>query len=195
MKKLIFTLAAVAAFMGAKAQETVEGGFAKGDMFISGSFGVESSKTGDEKSTGFEVAPSFGVFVSPNIAIGGRLGFVSEKEEDATDELTTSALSIGAFGRYYFTPASKFSVFGELAVEYVTANVDNGIVDVDANGFGVQLAPGISYFIAKNFAIEASWGVLNYNTAKPDIDGAESTNNFEFGLNMRDINFGLIYKF
>ncbi len=195
MKKLIFTLATFAAFTVAKAQETSEGGFIRGEGFVTGTFGLESSKTGESKTTAFEVAPSVGFFVSPNIAVGGRVGFSSLKEEEGSDELTTSGFSAGIFGRYYFTPASKFSLFGELAVEYATANVDNGFDEIDVNGFGVQLAPAVSYFLNKNFAIEASWGVLNYNTAKPDFDGAESTDQFRFGLNLRDINFGIVYKF
>lgn len=195
MKKVILTVAAIFAFGFANAQETTEGGFANGDVFITGAVGFGSSKTGEAKTNSFEVSPSVGFFVTPNIALGGRLGFSSEKEEEGADELKTTAFTVGVFGRYYVTPAAKFSLFGELAADYGTSKVDDGTNDFKANGFGVQVAPGVSYFLGKNFAIEATWGVLGYNTVKPDVDGADSTNNFEFGLNLRDINFGLVYKF
>jgi len=195
MKKVILTVAAIFAFGFANAQETTEGGFANGDVFISGAVGFGSSKTGEAKTNSFEVSPSVGFFVTPNIALGGRIGFSSEKEEEGADELKTTAFTVGVFGRYYVTPASKFSLFGELAVDYGTSKVDDGTNDFKADGFGVQVAPGVSYFLGKNFAIEATWGVLGYSTVKPDVEGAESTNNFALGLNLRDINFGLVYKF
>ena len=111
MKKVILSVAAVFAFGFANAQETVSEGFAKGDVFISGALGFSSQKQGDAKVTTFEVAPSVGYFVTPNIAIGGRLGFQSVKDETEPIEEKTNSFSIGAFGRYYFTPASKFSLF------------------------------------------------------------------------------------
>jgi len=197
MKKVILTVAAIFAFGFANAQETTEGGFANGDVFITGAVGFESSKTGDAKTNGFEVAPSVGFFVSPNIALGGRLGYESANEEAFELDRTISTFTIGAFGRYYVTPASKFSVFGELFAGYRTSKFEDNIINEEAksNGFTIQVAPGVSYFLGKNFAIEATWGVLGYATDKPDFDGAESTDNFAFGLNMRDINLGLIYKF
>jgi len=200
MKKVILSVAAVFAFGFANAQETVSEGFTNGDVFISGAVGFESSKTGDAKTNVFEVAPSVGFFVTPNIAVGGRVGFTSQKQEEPLeDEIKTTTFTIGAFGRYYFTPASKFSFFGELAVNYGNSKreVETPLGDIESksDGFGVQVAPGVSYFLSKNIAIEATWGVLGYNTVKPDADGAESTDTFEFGLNLRDINFGIVYKF
>ena len=198
MKKVILSVAAVFAFGFANAQETVSEGFTNGDVFISGAVGFESSKTGDVKTNVFEVAPSVGFFVTPNIAVGGRVGFTSQKEEDVF-ETKTNTFTIEAFGRYYATPAAKFSFFGELAVNYGTSKIEGetplGDFESKSDGFGVQVAPGVSYFLSKNIAIEAKWGVLGYNTVKPDADGAESTDTFEFGLNLRDINFGIVYKF
>ena len=201
MKKVILSVAAVFAFGFANAQETAtEGGFAQGDLFISGAVGFGSDKTGDVKTNTFEIAPSIGYFVTSNIAVGGRLGYVSTKEEDGL-ETKTNTFSVEAFGRYYMTPDSKFSFFGELAVNYGTSKIEEENVfpledsEYKENGFGVQVAPGVSYFLNSNLAIEASFGILGYNTVEPDVDGAESTDTFRFGLDMRDINFGIVYKF
>ena len=198
MKKVILTVAAIFAFGFANAQETTEGGFANGDVFISGAVGFGSQKQDDAKTSSFEVAPSVGFFVTPNIALGGRLGFISTKDETTPIEAKSNEFSIGVFGRYYVTPASKFSLFGELSADYRTRKTEvdvPGSEDVKYNGFGVQVAPGVSYFIAKNFALEATWGVLGYTSDKLDEDNAEAVNSFNFGLDLRDINLGLIYKF
>ena len=55
MKKVILTAIAVLGFAFANAQT---GGFAKGDAFISGALTVGSTKSGDVKTSGFEIEPA-----------------------------------------------------------------------------------------------------------------------------------------
>ncbi len=196
MKKIILTVAAVFAFGFANAQEEAKGeGFSKGDVFISGSVGFSSN---DNKATGvktdmFNVTPRAAYFVTENIAVGLSLGFAQTKEAD--DKATE--FKVGAFGRYYFTPASKFSVFGQLGFDYFNNKVETstplGSVEAKSNGFDVAVAPGVSYFVSKNFALEATFGRLGYRTSKPD--GGEATNNFGLNVDLSNINLGLVYKF
>ena len=199
MKKLLLSALAVCAFTFSNAQETESNesnGVAKGDMMISGAFGFDSTSTGDAKENSFTIAPRFAYFVSDNIAVGAKIGFTSSKEEDGiSDDIKTDALSLGAFGRYYMSPASKFSVFAELGADFTSYNWEQGSAESDSAGFGVGVAPGVSYFLSDAFAIEASWGMLGYNTNDNGGDGAESTDKFELGLDMRDLTFGLVYKF
>lgn len=198
MKKIILSIIAVLGLGFANAQETAGEGFSNGDAFISGSFNLGSNKysaQGNFKESTFSIAPTVGFFVSQNIALGLGLGFSSSKitKEEGDDAFKTTTTTIGAYGRYYFTPAAKFSVFGQLSVEYATTKFNPS--DLKVNGFGLGLSPGVNYFLNRNFAIEASWGALNYASAKADVDGAEASNDFEFGLNLDNINFGIIYKF
>lgn len=192
MKKLLLTAAAVFAFGFANAQE---GGFAKGDIFVSGAFGINSEKTGDAKSSGFEIEPKVGFFVTENIAIGGKLGYRTENEENAFGNKTTdeAALTIGAFGRYFFTPASKFSLFGQLGVDY--SSIDNKLADDQEKETGINLGLGLNYFVSKNFSIEATWAGLGYTSNDNGGNGADKTNSFGLGADLRSINFGLTYKF
>jgi len=197
MKKLILSLAAVASFTFASAQEQeVETyGFNEGDMFVSGSFGIGSTKFPDDsKENTFNISPRFGYFLNDFIAVGAQAGYSKQKKENANgdDVVDNSTFTIGAFGRYYLMPAQKFSFFGELGLGYGTTEDIN---DNKVNGVNIEVAPGLSYFVSKHFALEATFGILGYNSVKPDESGAESTYSFHFGLNMDDINLGLIYKF
>ena len=196
MKKIILAAVAVMVFGFANAQDS---GFAKGDAFISGAVGISSSKTGDFKESELNIVPRVGYFATDNIAVGATIGFTSQKEtNEFGDDEQLSTIGFGVFGRYYATPASNFSLFGELGVNYASAKFDDGIDGTDddkANGFNIAVAPGVSYFISKHFAFEASIGVLSYGSVKPDADGAESTNSFEFGLGLEDLTVGLVYKF
>lgn len=188
MKKLLLTAAAVFAFGFANAQE---GGFAKGDAFISGTVAFSNTKMGDVKADTYQLSPAVGYFVTENIALGLGVNFAkSEMEFEGNDvEVKSTGASVGA--SYFFTPSKPFSLLAGLGVSYNKADV----AGVDLNTFGVALAPGFNYFISKNFAVNANIGVLGYTSQKFDVDGAEATNTFALGLNGSNLNFGLTYKF
>ncbi len=189
-------LTAVAVFSLAFANAQDGEGFAKGDIFISGSFGYNSQSTGDAKSNSFEITPRAGFFVSDNIVVGARISYTTQKLEiPFTDDTKTNIFTGGAFGRYYFTPSSKFSIFGELGANYLSIKTEIATIDSTTDGFLIGGGPGVSYFISDNFALEAFWGAISYSSTKPDFDGAESTDLFSIGVNLDDINLGLVYKF
>lgn len=198
MKKIIFAAAALFAFGFANAQDTTTEsaggmGFANGDVFISGNVGFSSTSEGDFDSSTFTIAPRVGFFVSDNIAVGGRLAYTSNTD---FSENKTNTFEIGAFGRWYATPASQFSIFVEAGIDYMTSSFEpDGGDEAKTNGFGIGVRPGISYFLSDSWAIEAMIGELGYSTEKPDEDDAESTDTFGLNLNMESISFGVIYKF
>ncbi|MFD2914391.1 outer membrane beta-barrel protein [Psychroserpens luteus] len=198
MKKLLF-IAAVAVFglSNVNAQDEAPAfGFAEGDIFATGSIAFGSESEGDLKTNSFNFSPKAGYFVSENIAVGVALGVTTSKlEEPGFEDLKGNMFEAGVFGRYYFTPAKQFSIFGELGANYETSKLEQGPNELKNDGFNIGLAPGISYFVSDCFALEASFGVLNYATNEDDIDGAESTDTFSFGLDLTDINFGIVYKF
>ena len=190
---------ALALFAAVNAQvSTSTEGFAQGSTFITGAVGFASESVAEEKTSGFTIAPSVGYFVTPNIAIGAKLGYTSLKNEEGSYEETTDLLTAGVFGRYYWMPASKFSIFAELGADYRNSSFDSGVAGISkakSNGFGVAVAPGINYFVSSNFALEAKVGVAGYNSDKPDFAGAESQDNFNIGLDLNDVTLGLVYKF
>ncbi len=203
MKKIFLLAVAIITFGFANAQDTGSG-FSKGDLFITGAVGVGSQKTGDQKLSSLEFSPKAGYFISNNIALGLALGLNSTKDDNGVNTLVkVNRTSFGAFGRYYFTPGSQFSVFGQLGFDISSTKnkreVTTGPIttpnETKSNGFGVALAPGVSYFVSKHFALEATWGILNFNSNKPDAPGADATTTVNFGLNLQAINFGLLYKF
>lgn len=203
MKKILLSAAAVMAFGLVSAQEsTGSAGFKQGDVFASGAVGYSSEKTGDNKSDQFTVIPRAAYFVTDNIALGAQIGYTTGTETvegpfGGSVDQDTNVFSAGVFGRYYFTPARNFSFFGQLGVDFATAKTEiEGVPgEAKANGFNVGLAPGISYFVSDHIALEATFGLLGYNSVKPDVDGAESTDTFDIGFDLENINFGIVYKF
>jgi len=204
MKKVLLSAVALLAFGFANAQEEEKGngGFAKGDVFVSGAVTFGSSKTGDFKANSFEIAPKVGYFVTENIAVGASVGFQSLKFDNGAADATNSGLGLGAFGRYYFTPADKFSLFAELGFDYTSYDeefdAETGTVyggSFKSKEIGLGLGAGMNYFVSSNFSIEAGVAVLGYSSNDNGGNGADKTNNFSFGGDWRAVTFGVNYKF
>ncbi|REE25531.1 outer membrane protein W [Winogradskyella pacifica] len=194
MKKLLFTAAvAVLGFANVSAQEEVTtAGFAKGDLFVSGSVGFNSSKTGDAKSNDLNFSPSVGYFISENIALEVNL-MVGSGEDVAENKTTDLGAGLGA--TYFFTPSSKFSFTVGAGVNYTNSKYEpNGGGELKVDSFGFAVAPGVHYFVSDKFALRASLGALSYESSK--VDGADdATNDFGLNIDLSDINFGIVYKF
>ena len=205
MKKVLLSALAVFAFGFANAQEEEkgDGGFAKGDVFVSGAVTFGSSKTGDFKVNAFEIAPKVGYFVTENIAVGASVGLQSLKFDDGSADATNSGLGLGAFGRYYFTPANKFSLFAELGIDYTSFDeefdAESGTVyasSFESKELGFGLGAGMNYFVSSNFSIEAGVAVLGYSSNdNGGGSGVDKTNTFSFGGDWRAVTFGVNYKF
>lgn len=199
MKKVLLSAVALLTIGFANAQEeatTSTGGFAKGDVFVSGGFGFNSGKQGDFKANEFTFSPAVGYFMTENIALGARLNVTSGKEEMGSAETKSSEFGGEVFGRYYMTPASQFSVFAELAAGFGSSKEEDALGNEDKyNMFGVNAGVGVSYFLNSNFAIEAGWAGLGYNSIKQDVSGAEAYSTFGLNVDLSAINFGLVYKF
>jgi outer membrane protein len=196
MKKIILTVAAVFAFGFANAQDKKESseGFSKGDLYLSGTFNFASEKTGDLKNDSFTVAPGLGYFLTENLAIEGSLAFLSAKENDGVDEVKASGFGINAGVKYFWTPASKFSLSVGGNVSYASVKTDFGFGDSTSKIIGLNVPVGLHYFVSDKFAITTSWGGFAYSSNDNGGDGAEKTNTFDLGLDLSEVSFGLIYK-
>lgn len=203
MKKIILTVAAVFAFGFANAQDKKESseGFSKGDLYLTGTFNFSSEKTGDFKTDEFTVAPGLGYFITENLAFEGSLAYLSGKEnvdifgDGDLYEVKTSGFGIAAGVKYFWTPASKFSLSVGGNISYASVKSEaSGLGDFTAKVIGVNVPVGLHYFVSDSFAITSSWGGLGYSSNDNGGNGAEKTTGFELGLDMSSLSFGLIYK-
>ena len=200
MKKIILTMAAVFALTFAKAQDTKESseGFSSGDAYLTGTAGFRSEKEGDNKTDGFTLSPGLGYFISDNLAIEGQLAYVSGKNDDGQgdpDSVTkTTGIGLAAGVKYFWTPASKFSLSLGGNVSYASVKADFGTGDTTSKIIGFNVPLGLHYFVSNDFALTASWGGFGYSSNDNGGDGAEKTNSFGLAVDMSTINFGLLYK-
>jgi len=217
MKKLLLT-GAVALFGLSNAQINRGAVYISGQV----NYLKNEDKNTNESTQEFKALPSVGVFVAPNFAIGASWGFSHSKRVShqlymngsfiSEVEFTTKepAFTIAPFARKYFTLSDKLYFFGQLEipvklgttetearskatdVAYGYIYEDTQSADYKFTSVGVNIKPGLDYFITKNWSIEATIGEFGYERFKyKDFDKA--TNTSKFGLNLSSVSFGVKY--
>jgi hypothetical protein len=208
MNKIIFTLFVSFFVLSVYAQQTPTDtelkdggkGFYRGDAILTGAVGFSQSKLGGYKKVTLEFLPKAAYFVSGHFAMGIAAGcslMILDDNDDIGSDITNLKISLGPVVRYYHTPAKKFSFFGEVGFLYNTTTTNGGgvdEVDFNTNGFEVGLSPGVSYFISKNFALEASLGLFKTQTVKTDEDDVPSKYVHTSSFDLTDLTIGLVYK-
>ena len=218
MKKLLIT-GAVALFSVSNAQ------IVKGTKYLSGQVGYYHNEKNEfdtkRKDDVIRILPTAGYFVGTNLAVGLGIGYKSAVTKyvvgnagvgnvvDIKD--TDNAFVVSPFVRKYWTLSDKLFIFGQLQVplefgkEKLVSNSDVWMGDPELapsfsrknnyTNVGVNIRPGLDYFITKNWSIEATIGEFGYNTYKRDIDGARRADDYKFGISLTSVTFGVKYIF
>ncbi|GEN69677.1 MULTISPECIES: outer membrane beta-barrel protein [Chryseobacterium] len=214
MKKILLA-GAVALFGLSNAQ------IAKGTTYLSGQVGYSQTENNntDKKVESYKVLPTVGYFVDTNLAVGLGLGYKNDNTKTVSTigattvdaKETVSGFVVAPFVRKYWTVGEKLYIFGQLEVPMVFGqNKDEATSTTTVGGttattststknnftsIGVNVKPGLDYFLNKNWSIEATIGEFGYNTSKVDVDGAKRVNDYKFGLNLSSVTFGVKYVF
>ncbi len=172
-----------------------------------------------------KIIPTAGIFVAPNVAIGTGLGYTHGNLEyfqtlysgsfttyiDYTGK--TSAVIVAPFVRKYWTLSEKLYFFGQLQIpmefgklnqEASAINISQPIGYVDQQylsyenkytSIGVNIKPGLDYFLNKNWSIEATIGEFGYKNLKYRDADFRDLKEYKFGLNLSAVSFGVKYIF
>ena len=202
MKKIILTMAAVFALTFANAQDKKEStggpGFSNGDLYLTGTASFSSDKTGNSKADGFTLAPGLGYFLTDNVAIEGQLTYTSGTDNTTAQfpgvDVKTTGFGIGAGVKYFWTPASQFSLSLGARISYTSTKFEVGNASATGKEIGFKIPLGLHYFVSNDFAITSEWGGFGYSSNDNGGNGAEKTDKIKLGLDMSSISFGLLYK-
>lgn len=219
MKKIVLT-GAVALFSLSNAQIAKGTVYLSGQAEYARS--EHNNENNEVNGNVVKIIPTAGYFIDTNLAVGLGLGYESAVSKFTIGnpsinnvvitKNTDNAFVVAPFIRKYWTLSEKLYFFGQLQVPLEFGeeklNVDS---DVELGGdplfaysfsaknnytsIGVNIKPGLDYFLNKNWSIEATLGEFGYNTHKRDIDGAKRENNYKFGVNLSSVTFGVKYVF
>ncbi len=208
MKFKLLAVIIISSITLSNAQEESMYGFAKGDFFIGGSvsfssldiirgFGVFTDSIGnstfslnEDDITSFQISPEIGYFISNQIALGVDLSYTTIN----TERQDLDFYNIGVFGRYYYTPNKRFSIFNTLRVRYLSNETDIGNgVKLDTDGFNIGINAGVNYFLTKHFVVQSFVGLISYENTESRFNGL-TTNNDAFTINLNISNIKTVSK-
>ena len=194
MKKL-FLAGALALFGLSNAQQAA--GF-QGKWFIMGQAGYQSQNDGDKQS--YSVLPAVGTFVAPTFAVGAAVGYVGSKTDAGVVTTKDNLFIVQPLVRKYWGISDKLFIFGQASVPFGfgknTTESTLGKAEAKYTTYGLEIAPGLDYFLSSNWTIETTFGIASWNSVKPK-DG-DATSDFNFGLNsglLNGVKFGVKYVF
>lgn len=170
MHRVLFALAALLLAPGALAQSYP---IDKGSYLLGGTVSFTSQGDDDddgERLTTLELNPSFAYFVTPGLALGADMFYVSREFIGRSSTST----GIGPQLAYYFGgPTSKSYPFLAVGVSYTS--MDFGVT---YSGFGADLSGGMVFMVARNVGLttEAFYQVLSLSADTDFGDDEFSTN-------------------
>jgi len=185
----------------------------------------QEDKNIDLTEKNFKVIPTAGLFVAPNLAVGAGLGYINRRTEHNYDSSygsfinffdytgKTNALAVAPFIRKYWNLSDKLYFFGQLEIpmEFGKINQDaivttmdgtSGVISVQTlsverkyTSVGVNVKPGLDYFLSKNWSVEATVGEFGYRNFKYKNEDDTDRKNYKAGLNLSAVSFGVKYVF
>lgn len=208
MKSLRLTIIALFAFVT----------MANAQFYVGGSFGINSntnsSKSGSVKVKGpssfsFGLAPELGIFLSEDLAVGGRIGFqiATNKTRGEGGERGTKSINFGItpYANYYLLHVGKLSIFAEANLPIGFGSSSLSALGTTTDGpstfnFGINLLPGLAYKVNDNILLRTRINFLNvgFNLHRESTTFSNPLDNstrksskidtsFKFGANMDNI--------
>lgn len=200
MKKTLLAFLIAASGICINAQPAAKSGFIGGSV----SLYFESQKVDEmkqtAKSTQINILPKVGYFVTDRMAIGLKMGVMSNVETvsivDEEYKRTEAMFNITPFARYYLT-SGTVGIFaeGSCAVGFgklKTTEPDNPEKS-DITQVMVGISPGIYYYIHPKLALEFSAGWLGYQYYSEKQDDVElKRGSFGFDIETTGLSLGAI---
>jgi hypothetical protein len=222
MKNFLITAALLLLFLSV----TLSAQPQRGNIVLGGTINYSSNKyqsypnypndLANETISQLMVSPSFGIFVSDQFMYGLALGYSSNKTEDngndgyTSDNYSSHLYFISPFLRYYNYFNSMVGIFTELSFSYGSGEIESMNYQLyepystkfDITSYTISLKPGISLNLSNKLLIEASVGLLEYNsttfhqtsptTTKVD-DTKNSTIGISFNLNSLELGVQILF--
>jgi outer membrane protein len=144
------------------------------------SFGSNSFESSPQKYNNFTIAPSFGYFLSDNLAVGAGISFTQNSNTGGTSKVNFTSFGLTPFVRYYkFTSNDRFAFFGQGRIGFGTYRNESGTSLAKGTTISLSIAPGFAYFFNNHWAMEMALAGLSITNTNPD------------GINNNDTNIGL----
>ena len=146
----------------------------------------------------FTFSPSFGYFVSDNLAVGASLSLGSTRTGTGPGKEVTTAFSFGPFARYYlFTSNEQFAFFGQAGLNFGTQKTDPAFGGVTkGNSLSFAVAPGAAFFFNEHWALELAITGFVISSSDPNTSNDnDKVTRVDFDIRSFSPSLGVRYHF
>ncbi len=193
MKKTITKMFAVAGLVAGTVL-SVNAQVSKGSMMFGGSLGANTTMEKTTKSTAvgasdvktpsytdWNFSPTVGYFVADGLAVGLMLNVGStyvgtSTNGTAKENVSMSNMGVGLFARKYMEVAEKVYLHGQAGLMYSSGSYTDRVADgtdklkdgakTTASGMGLNITPGITYFVSPKWGIDFSLNnIIGYTSS------------------------------
>ena len=189
----------------------------KGDIYFYGGVAISSENRNlskinrfpESKIFGYNIATKLGYFIYDNLSTGIGMRITYNNSENYNGNNTTysseyNSESLFLFVKKLLTVNNRFLL--SIQTELIDANVsqktknnneqqnNSNTSHIKSNVFEIGLRPGVSLFISKNIAFEASFGFLSFYsvaTVSNDLNKETFSSSIDFNFNSENLIFGL----
>lgn len=194
-KSFILVVAFVTATTFVEAQ-TSAGNMMLGGAISFGSYSREGGSINDYSA--FSFSPSFGYFLSDNLAVGTSLTISTEREGTGAAKQTSNSFGIGPFARYYkYSSNENFAFFAQAGLSFAAGKTDPPVGNVtNSNSISFSLFPGAAYFFNPHWAMELSITGFQVVSQDPDTDNDnDKVTTVDFSIHSFSPSLGVRYHF
>lgn len=191
---IFFALFSMATFF-ADAQTT------SGSMMLGGAFRIYSQ--GQESNEDYdyselEFSPSFGYFVTDNLAVGLNFGVSTTKQDNGATSQKNTSFGLGPFARYYkFTSNEQFAFFAQAGFNFGSGKTDSTPGGETKSSFvNFNISPGFAYFFNNHWAAELALAGFSVRSSDPNKDVNDDKNSsVVFDIRSFSPSLGIRYHF
>lgn len=200
MKKILFVVAMLVSALALNAQDGLKGTWFAGGALSLGSTKVHDTNGDKIKADTYSIMPLVGTFITPDVAVGGALGYGYSK----VDDLKTNTFTVMPLVRKYWNITGPLYFYGQAALPVSFGNSKyKGIDASKVNEFGAyfQLSPGFDVIVNDWLTFEVSFVLVNagYSSQKyeegPTDDSWAINGNSINGTEFGDLTVGMKFLF
>lgn len=228
---ILLAILALCNFIGTS-QDSESFGFKKGDFTISGTISYSNRSDKSDRNTSesytnesenFLIVPEIGYFLSDHFLVGIKTGYLrsnysnffgsdSESELKNENENKEQGYTANLFGRYYFNPKKRISLFTDIEAGYADISTEsrrieeNVIVpdssyDGERKNYTLNISPGINIFINERVSFTSKIGQIGYTKSKSsntrldnEISYSGKADQYNLRLGLDNLFFGVLYR-
>ena len=177
-------------------------------MWTGGNVGFMTNNVKDgSSSSSYVFGPQVGFMLGEKAGVGINLNFngtTTNQNNDDNDKTVMSGWTVEPFFRYYFAGTGDFSFFGDAKIGFGGGNTkmtsdSDPETESPYSNFGINLAPGVQWWFNESWSMNASVGVLGYNSQTDNTDRDEefqtTTNSFGLMAGFNTLDIGLYWHF